>query len=421
MKAKPFKLLILFSLLMPIIQLQGQDEKKPFEVKISGMVKSDFFWDSRQTVAAREGHFLLYPSPVRNDADGKDINGKSNFNILSIQSTIGFDLKGPDVFGAKTSGKIEGDFFAQLNDNINLLRMRHAWLKLNWEKTELLMGQFWIPFFIPGCFPNTVSFNTGAPIQPFGRSPQIRFSQKIGDLKVLAILSSQRDYPNTGPNGVSSEYMRNSGIPAIDAQLHYEKNNTEAGTAFLAGAGAGYKKIVPRLRTIQGYSTNNAVESLSAIAFTKIQLKPVTLKLQAVYGQNFDDALMIGGYTIKEILEADRGFVSYMPSSTLSYWTDIHTNGKKWQFGAYAGLSQNKGFKSNILGPELITGRAMDIESLYRVSPRIVFNMEHIRFALEAEYTVANYGTSYNEKGIPVNTVKADNLRILLGAYYFIK
>ncbi len=37
-------------------------EENKFGVKFSGFVKNDFFYDTRQTVAAREGHFLLWPA-----------------------------------------------------------------------------------------------------------------------------------------------------------------------------------------------------------------------------------------------------------------------------------------------------------------------------------------------------------------------
>ncbi len=56
-------------------------------------------------------------------------------------------ITGPDAFGAKTSGVIEADFFAQLNPNINLLRLRHAYVKFNWEHLEFLAGQTWNPLF----------------------------------------------------------------------------------------------------------------------------------------------------------------------------------------------------------------------------------------------------------------------------------
>jgi len=110
-----------------------ETEDSKFGIKFSGFVKNDFFWDSRQTVAAREGHFLLWPTPVNLDEQGIDINKQTNFNFLAIQSRLIGKITGPDALGAKTSGLIEGDFFAQANDNVNLFRLRHAYVKLNWE------------------------------------------------------------------------------------------------------------------------------------------------------------------------------------------------------------------------------------------------------------------------------------------------
>ncbi|MDF1547010.1 MAG: hypothetical protein P1P88_04265 [Bacteroidales bacterium] len=422
------KLLLWIICLSPVlVAAQNTDPKeevkveKKFTAKFNGFVKSDFFWDTRQTVSAREGHFLLYPQPVFEDADGNDINSKSNFNFLSIQSRIGVDFTGPDVFNAKTSAKIEGDFFAQANDNINLFRLRHAFVKLNWPKTELLFGQSWIPMFITGCFPGTVSFNTGTPIQPFGRSPQIRATYTIEKVKLIGILSSQRDFANVGPAGPTGDYLRNSGIPAIDVQMHYQQDNKEAGTAFLFGIGGGYKTIVPRIKTVQNYSTDDNVSSFSGIAFLKIQLPAITLKFEGVFGQNIDNVLSIGGYAVKDSIDLIRGYVNYTPSNTLSFWTDIHTNGK-FQAGIFAGFTKNNGFSDDIVAPSTIFGRGTSIESLFRVSPRMVYSMEHIRFALEGEFTAANYGDgTYDAKGIPQNTTQADNLRLLFSVYYFFK
>ena len=117
-------LIIFIVTIIPILGFSqdGDKEEKKINLKLSGFVKSDFFWDSRQTVSAREGHFLLFPAAVSKDLDGNDINANSNLNFLSIQSRLSLGISGPDVLNAKLSAKIEGDFFAQANDNINLLR-----------------------------------------------------------------------------------------------------------------------------------------------------------------------------------------------------------------------------------------------------------------------------------------------------------
>ncbi len=87
----------------------AQDNSK-FGIKLTGFVKTDIFFDSRQNVAVREGHFYLYPLNESLDAYGNDINGKDNFNMLSIQSRLKGVITGPEAFGAKTSALIEGAF-----------------------------------------------------------------------------------------------------------------------------------------------------------------------------------------------------------------------------------------------------------------------------------------------------------------------
>ncbi|MBE0640813.1 MAG: hypothetical protein IH599_02175, partial [Bacteroidales bacterium] len=69
---KSWHALFLGTLLLFPLTLLAQ-EANVFGIKLSGYVKSDYFFDSRQTIAAREGHFLLWPSPVKEDPDGEDI------------------------------------------------------------------------------------------------------------------------------------------------------------------------------------------------------------------------------------------------------------------------------------------------------------------------------------------------------------
>ena len=169
--------------IIPALSLfaQEDEEEKKFGITFKGFVKNDFILDSRQVVSARDGHFLLYPANEVLDADGNDINGRASFNYLAIQSRLSGHISGPDAFGAKTSGLIEGAFFGQIEDNINSFRLRHAFIKLNWPKTEILLGQYWHHFFVTGCYPGTVSFNTGVPFQFFSRNPQIRMGRHPAD------------------------------------------------------------------------------------------------------------------------------------------------------------------------------------------------------------------------------------------------
>ncbi len=399
-------------------------EKSKFGIKFSGLIKNDFFYDTRQTISAREGHFLLWPSNERIDEYGNDINAKANFNFLAIQSRIKAAFSGPDAFGAKTSGVIEADFFGQLNPNINLLRLRHAYIKLNWTNLEVLTGQYWNPLFVTDCYPGTISFNTGTPFQSFARNPQIRVSYNISGFKVIAAALAQRDYSTWGIGGPSSSYLRNAIVPDMHLQLHYKSKNDKAGLKYVLGGGLAFKSIVPRLESEMGpandiYKINEKVHGLTAMGFVKITTKPITIKFQTRYGENISDILAISGFAVKEINNTTTGELSYTPLKSISYWGEVYTNGKI-QFGIFGGYFKNLGTKDPMSHADnKVYGLGTNINSLFRISPRVSITTGKIRLALELEYTVAAYGNNFNLNYIPDNTTKIANLRTLIALCYF--
>lgn len=382
-------------------------------ISLKGFVKNDVFLDSRQTVTAREGHFLLWPKSKLPDARGDDVNEQGQFNMLALQSRLSGVINGPEVLGARTSGMIEGDFFAQANDNIHLFRLRHAFVRLAWEKTELLAGQYWNPMFVTSCYPATVSFNTGVPMQPFARNPQLRLKHKMGAFDVVVAALAQRDYMSRAEGQASSRFLRNSGVPDMHFQLHFN------GSLFQAGAGLAYKTILPRLETEQGLKTDAAVSGLSGLAYLKLDLEPVTIKMEAVSGQNLTDMLQVSGFAT-QTLNPVTDERSYEPLRNLSLWTDIHTNGKPWQVGLFGGYTRNLGTQNTVLGDaDLIFGFGNTIASLYRISPRVLYYAGKLRFGLEGEYTSATFGSSFDDHAVPVDTQTVGNMRMLFSVYYF--
>ena len=411
------------------MKIHSQETDNKFSVKLSGFVKNDFFFDSRETVNAREGHFLLWPTPESPDVVGNDINAKPNFNFLAIQSRLKVAATGPDAFGAKTLAVIEADFFGQANPNINLLRLRLAFIKLNWKSTELITGQYWNPMFVTGCFPGTVSFNTGTPFQSFARNPQVRITQHFGGLQLILAALAQRDFASRGPDPannasvlVSSEFLRNSNIPDLHFQIHYNLKDTESNTDLLVGAGVAYKTIVPRLYSVVGtqkYQVDEKVGGLTAMAFARLKLKAVTFKLQGRYGENITDLLAVSGFAVKSVDDTITGEQSYTPLKSTSIWGEVHTNGQKIQFGIFAGYLKNQGTKEEMSSAaNMIYGLGNNIESMYRISPRVVFFSNKLEFACELEYTSANFGSGYDVHYMPATTSTTANMRVLLSAKY---
>lgn len=413
---------MLAALSMTVLAGSPESKEKKWGVTLSGFVKTDFFVDTRQTVAAREGHFLLWPAGQALDKSGKDINDKLSTNFLSLQSRLTAKISGPDAFGAKTSGVIEGDFFAQKNDNVNLLRLRHAFVKLNWEKSELLVGQYWNPLFITDCYPATVSFNSGVPIVAFARNPQIRLTHKLGNLKLMGAALSQRDHSTRGEVGASSAYLRNSGIPDLHAQLHYNIT-TAGGTKLVTGVGVASKWIVPRLSTDQGYKVEEQLHGTSFIGFAKLVTAPVTFKVAASHGENLADVLNISGFAVREVVDKTTGEQTYTALTNTNMWTDIHTNGKKWQVGIFAGISKNNGTKNTLSSASnKVYGFGTDIKQLVRVSPRFIINSGKARLGFEWEHTAAKTGIGPERdfNGLPVSTEIFVNNRFIASVYYFL-
>lgn len=382
-------------------------------IRVSGFVKTDVYSDGRELVAARENQFALFPLPKR-FVDGEDLNENRQLNMSSIQTRITAGITGPDAFGARTSGMIEGAFFGSTDATINNFRLRHAMVRLDWEHTQLLVGQFWHPMFHTQSFPEVVNFNTGVPFQAFSRNPQVRLTYKAGDVSFIAAAMAQRDF--AGPGG--NQPLRNSGIPNLFAGVQASAGGHHFGT------GVDFKQVIFENKRTE------ATNSLAATAFARFNFGPAYFKLYGLVGQNMTDHLMLGGLA-RETVEGGKDKV--LPTDIISFWTELSTGfrgdteGIRTEFGVFAGYTQNLGVSEEglspvagsrglALGPNYPAGTGIDY--VWRISPRAQMQSGPVRFAAEFEYTVAGYGIT--ERDLTVSDSESvGNFRIQLSAYLF--
>ncbi|MGK7394563.1 MAG: hypothetical protein ACNS62_08315 [Candidatus Cyclobacteriaceae bacterium M3_2C_046] len=403
--------------------LFGQDaEPKDISIRWSGFLKNDVFFDSRQTINAREGHFVLFPAPISRDLDGEDINAHATFNIVAINTRLTAKITGPDAFGAKTSGLVEGAFFGHSDRDMNEFRLRHAYAKLSWQKTELLFGQYWHPMFIPAAYPGTLSFNTGVPFQPFSRNPQVRLTRDLSNrFKLTAAAVTQVDFSSPG----GSIQLRNSALPEFQMQLHYSgkgKNNNN----LLAGIGGGFKTLSPRLSTDSLYKSDERVNSFSFLSYLKYTTQPITFKLEGTWGQNMYDLLMMGGYASipsKDPVRLQKGLFEYATLDVLSFWTDIYTNHEHVQLGLFAGYSKNLGASKEV---DTFFARADNMAFVYRISPRIVYISGKVKIGVEMERTSSAYALKNDQGNLDFDQFhmvrswdEIANYRLLVSMGYF--
>lgn len=389
-------------------QSQNKDDSK-FGIKFSGLVKYDMFYDSRVTQSIREGHFLIFPEKELLNANNEDLNAKPSFNFLSIQTRVTGKISGPDFFDSKTSGLVEGEFFGSSDADVNGFRLRHAFVNLDWESFSILAGQYWHPMFVTDCSPATISINTGAPFQPFSRNPQLRFTLKTEKFIIIAAALSQRDFQSNGPNGFSSIYLRNSLIPDLHFQLQYKESN------YLFGIGGGFKSIVPRTVTNKNLKTDNRVNSLSAIAFAKLNFNNLAFKLEGVWGQNLADMTMLGGYAVKSN-DTTTGREEYTNMNTISSWFEVsYTN--NIELALFAGYIKNLGSDDNTIGVYYTRGGNIDYQ--YRISPRFAIISGNTKIGAELEITTASIGVNdNNNKGKVINGKTVTNIRGLFSFIY---
>ena len=417
MKLKLILKYCLFIVLLFAGKLFAQEaEEKKIKFDVSGFIKSDIYYDSRQNVEALEGLLHIFPKDVNYDANGKDINAHGSFNIIDISSRVRGKVTGPDVLGGKLTGLVEIDFTGGADGFTSRVRLRHAYSKLNWENTEILLGREWHPMFVKEVYPSVMSLNTGIPFQPFNRSPMLQLSHKIGDFKIIGAAIYQSDYANKGPDGKSAKYLKNSNIPNLHLQVQYYPGD------FLVGIAADYKCIQPRISVDTAitsgisYVTDEKVNSYAGMAFFKYQKSKLTIKGKAIYGQNLSESIMPGGYGVSNI-DSTSGIEKYTPFNHLYFWGNV-IYGDKTKFGLFGGYTKNLGANDPIVGSTY--GMALDVDYFYRITPTISHKIKNFMLALELEYTVAAYGTMDElDYGKIKNTHEVPNTRVLFSVFHF--
>ena len=405
--SKYFLILLVGLILSP--NLIGQDVKYNFK----GFVKSDFFRDSRQVASARQGHFLLYPLNAKLDLNGKDINATNCVHILPIQTRLSFIVKEKGILGADAMAEIEGAFFGSTESGINSFRLRHAFVKLQWKYSNLLVGQYWHPMFITSNYPGSISFNTGAPFTPFSRNPQIRYTYQIKDIEMSLTAFSQLDFKSSGPNGAQTSYAIHAKYPALNARIIYHP--TIAALKVHTGLSLNHKNIRPALITEAGYVDDTYFGTSAATVFLGVKNSKMGVNIQGTYGEDLYNLTMLGGYSVKSMTDDITKLKEYTANRTLAFWMDIHNINPTHQLGLLLGYTQNKGSSDNHISA--LYGRGGDIDHIYRISPRYAFKKGNFKVATEFEYTVAAYGIPDN-LGKVSDAKEYGNLRLLVALYY---
>jgi hypothetical protein len=207
------------------------------EFSLGGYIKMEVIWDSTQT-----NRWLYYAMPRNNDLTAQ--HGRLKFSAEN--SRMNFTIKGPDLWGAKTTGFIEWDFDSMgteytapaplansgwTSPHKMRIGLRHCMFRLNWPTTELLLGQYWS--MLTEEVPETVNFGASTTAGfPFIREPQIRLTQlfSLGGGKVTASIAACQPMNdlwglalNTNQAALGNQYPGESTeTPRVEGRVKYD-------------------------------------------------------------------------------------------------------------------------------------------------------------------------------------------------------
>ena len=418
--------ILLFVLAFISVGIFSQEEKKDKDSNLDfyGFIRNEFFYDTYKGIDGAHEQFYLFPLYVGQDANGEDINEQPSANLQALATRLGVNITGPELFGAKTSGNIEFDFGGIVASEPTLFRIRKAFAAFNWERSALTVGQTWHPFWSGRIFPTVGGLNTGAPFQPFNRSPQVRYDYSVKGLTLSGAAIYQLQYSSAAINSshqtTPTQAKRNAVIPEMVANIEY------SASPVTIGAGISHNITKPRMTVTDTagnvYKADELLTSMSYLGY--LQLKTDMLKIQAksVYGQNMKHLLIPSGYAVASYNE-NTGKETYTNYNTLAAYLNV-VYGKKWQVGAFGGYIENLGTTDKPFmeeGEARTYGFLPNIQNMYRASGHLALNVEKFRLVAEYELTSATYGTGgmYANDGLYNNTHQTVNNRIQLMMMYF--
>ena len=147
-------------------------------IKFYGFLRVDLDIDSQRASNTQTPLFITSPDPA---AAGVSIG---EFSMHPRLTRFGIDFSGPRIEtlgNAKLSGKLETDFENGGSESRQIIRIRHAYLRLDWNDFSILGGQTWdiVSPLYPTVNNDTLQWNAG---NVGDRRPQLRaaYEPKVG-------------------------------------------------------------------------------------------------------------------------------------------------------------------------------------------------------------------------------------------------
>ncbi len=426
---KKMKKLISFTLVFILLSMLSFSQEEPkvtakkASIEIYGFLRNEFYYDSYKGLNAAMDNFYVVPLYKGKDAAGEPVNQQGIANYTAMATRFGMNIKGPELLGAKSSANFETDFAGIVSEYPEVLRLRKAYIQLDWKNSTLLTGQTWHPLWngSGAFFPKVASLNTGSPFNPFNRSPQVDFDYRIGKVTISATALYEQQYVSKGfyitPNTNSKNLpKRNAVIPEMVLGLYYNSGG------FSTGLAGQYNAVKPIDITDKNYVTNELNTSMIGMGYVGYRKNKLFVLAKGLVGQNMVNMCMLGGYGVKTY-DTTTGEMTYTNYNNYTALFNI-VYGQKVQVGLFTGIYGNMGTTDELYNFEG-TGAKLactlnNVKSVFRLSPHISYNIKNLNFFVEYEMTSADYGVgTFNfANGLYSDKENATNNRLLLMVMY---
>ena len=381
-------------------------EETPSKFKLYGFIRNYLTADSRAVNGGTEDLYFYMPKgrDFKNSANGSfDANDGFNWRFVSLTTRLGLDVSGYKWGTMGISGKVEADFY-YLSGSVPTLRLRQAFMKLNWDNSPvaLTIGQSWHP--MAADMPHMNNLETGAPFNPFNRSPQLTADIRLGEKFTLtASLLYLNHYLPTGPGNVKSKDYYKYGLPEAYLGITYKT------ASFTGKVGVDMVNMRP-YRTIQAYWINTPdaqaqVKSLlttfSPFVFLQYTKGMFQLRAKSILAQAGEHLNLLSGYGVADF-DTSSASITYTPMQDWASFVSFQY-GKKFQVMAMLGYMKQLGTTKELCDNQVWMNDSADvrIQQAFRATPTVAWNLGKFTVSLEYNLTAAEFGSgTRNARGM---------------------
>ena len=424
------------SALGPGVVCSAQEET-PAKFKVYGFIRNYMVFDTREVSAGTQDLYFYMPKDVKMSGE-VDQNAVPSFRMLALTSRLGVSISGYRFGDTKVSGTIEGDFYC-MSGSMAAFRLRQAYMGILWDNLELgdlllNVGQTWHP--MAADLPHVTNLETGAPFNPFNRSPQIMFHWNVGKFTWTGGILYPMQYLPVGPTSTTSpvwsnftekyapvtvygttksaDYNKYGMIPEVYLGVSFQSGG------FLGRAGVNMFSSQPRWQapavTIVDEATRelsydfNNTSTLKArlFAFSPMLFLQYThgsfqIRAKSVLAQSGEHMNLLSGYGVT--FNWKRHALEYTPMQDWASFLSFQV-GRKFQFLTMFGYMQQLGTTKALFAQRaaqeplwLNTSADAKIQRALRATPTLAYNLGKLTFAIEYNCTAAWFGEGIRNRG----------------------